>query len=222
VHEGDHVRAGEALMDGSSNPHDILAIKGDKELAKYLVDEVQEVYRLQGVKINDKHIETIVRQMLRRVRVKDVGDTDFLVGEQVERNIFEDANERMRTEGKEPAVAEPLLLGITKASLSTESFISAASFQETTKVLTEAAIWGKTDRLHGLKENVIMGRLVPAGTGMSSYKNIGIQIDAPEELQSGPDEDELPLAEPAGAAEASGEPVLQAAGDSNPEGGIEV
>jgi DNA-directed RNA polymerase subunit beta' len=189
VHEGDHVRAGEPLMDGSSNPHDILAIKGDKELAKYLVDEVQEVYRLQGVKINDKHIETIVRQMLRRVRVKDVGDTDFLVGEQVERNLFDDVNERMQTEGKEPAVAEPLLLGITKASLSTESFISAASFQETTKVLTEAAIWGKTDFLHGLKENVIMGRLIPAGTGMAKYKNIGIQIDAPPELLEADEEE---------------------------------
>ncbi len=174
------------------------------------------------MKINDKHIETIVRQMLRRVRVKDVGDTDFLVGEQVERNIFEDANERMRTEGNEPAVAEPLLLGITKASLSTESFISAASFQETTKVLTEAAIWGKTDNLHGLKENVIMGRLIPAGTGMSRYKNIGIQIDAPEELQLGPDEDELLISESGGLAEASAEPALQAGGGSNPEGGIKV
>jgi DNA-directed RNA polymerase subunit beta' len=202
VHEGDHVRAGEPLMDGSSNPHDILAIKGDKELAKYLVDEVQEVYRLQGVKINDKHIETIVRQMLRRVRVKEVGDTDFLVGEHVERAHFEEVNERMRGEGKEPAVAEPLLLGITKASLSTDSFISAASFQETTKVLTEAAIWGKTDFLHGLKENVIMGRLIPAGTGMARYKNIGIQIEAPPELATGPEEEEVAPApsEPAAAA----------------------
>jgi DNA-directed RNA polymerase subunit beta' len=214
VHEGDHVRAGEALMDGSSNPHDILAIKGDKELAKYLLDEVQEVYRLQGVKINDKHIETIVRQMLRRVRVKDVGDTDFLVGEQVERRGFEDANERMASEGKDLAVAEPLLLGITKASLSTESFISAASFQETTKVLTEAAIWGKTDNLHGLKENVIMGRLIPAGTGMSRYKNIGIQIDAPPELLAEEEDEALALpAEEAPAAEA----VVVAA----PEGGAD-
>ena len=182
VHEGDRVRDGEALMDGSSNPHDILRIKGDKELAKYMVDEVQEVYRLQGVKINDKHIEVIVRQMMRKVRVNNVGDTDFLVGEQVDRVFFEEANERMDAAGKERATAEPLLLGITKASLSTESFISAASFQETTKVLTEAAIWGKTDSLHGLKENVIMGRLIPAGTGLAKYKNIGIQIDAPEEL----------------------------------------
>jgi DNA-directed RNA polymerase subunit beta' len=178
VHEGDRVRAGEALMDGSSNPHDVLRIKGEKELAKYLVDEVQEVYRLQGVRINDKHIETIVRQMLRRVRVKEVGDTDFLVGEHVERNVFEDVNRRMLDEGRQPAQAEALLLGITKASLSTESFISAASFQETTKVLTEAAMWGKVDHLRGLKENVIMGRLIPAGTGMARYQRIGIQIEA--------------------------------------------
>jgi DNA-directed RNA polymerase subunit beta' len=180
VHEGDRVRAGEALMDGSSNPHDILRIKGEKDLAKYLVDEVQEVYRLQGVRINDKHIEVIVRQMLRRVRVKEVGDTDFLVGEHVERNLFEDTNRRMQGEGRQPAQAEPLLLGITKASLSTESFISAASFQETTKVLTEAAMWGKVDHLRGLKENVIMGRLIPAGTGMARYQRVGIQIEAPE------------------------------------------
>jgi DNA-directed RNA polymerase subunit beta' len=189
VHEGDRVRAGEALMDGSSNPHDILKIKGEQELAKYLVDEVQEVYRLQGVRINDKHIEVIVRQMLRRVRVKDVGDTDFLVGEHVEKVIFNNTNERMLEEGKKPAEAEALLLGITKASLSTESFISAASFQETTKVLTEASMWGKVDQLRGLKENVIMGRLIPAGTGMARYQQIGIQVDAPEELLEGPEEE---------------------------------
>jgi DNA-directed RNA polymerase subunit beta' len=175
VHEGDHVRAGEPLMDGSSNPHDILRVLGVKELAKYLVDEVQEVYRLQGVKINDKHIEVIVRQMLRRVRIKDVGDTSLLVDDQVERFVFEQENEKAFSEGKRPAVAEPLLLGITKASLSTESFISAASFQETTKVLTQAAIEGKIDYLRGLKENVIMGRLIPAGTGLSRYRNLRIQ-----------------------------------------------
>jgi len=203
VHEGDRVRAGEALMDGSSNPHDILKIKGEKELAKYLVDEVQEVYRLQGVRINDKHIEVIVRQMLRRVRVKEVGDTDFLVGEHVEKVIFETVNQRMLDEGKQPAVAEPLLLGITKASLSTESFISAASFQETTKVLTEASMWGKVDQLRGLKENVIMGRLIPAGTGMARYLKVGIQIDAPEELLEGPEEEVAvePAAETATPAE---------------------
>jgi DNA-directed RNA polymerase subunit beta' len=191
VHEGDAVRAGEALMDGSSNPHDILKIKGEKELSKYLVDEVQEVYRLQGVRINDKHIEVIVRQMLRRVRVINVGDTDFLIGEHVEKIVFNETNVRMIEEGKEPALAEPLLLGITKASLSTESFISAASFQETTKVLTEASMWGKVDQLRGLKENVIMGRLIPAGTGMGRYRAIGIQVDAPEELVEGPEEEPL-------------------------------
>ena len=180
VHENDRVRAGEALMDGSSNPHDILKIKGEKALASYLVDEVQEVYRLQGVKINDKHIEVIVRQMLRKVRITDAGDSDFLLGEQVERNRFSTANEALEADGRQPASAEPQLLGITKASLSTESFISAASFQETTKVLTEAAIWGKTDRLRGLKENVIMGRLVPAGTGLDKYQGLGIQVELPE------------------------------------------
>ena len=169
VREGDRVRAGEPLMDGSANPHDILRVLGVKELAKYLVDEVQEVYRLQGVKINDKHIETIVRQMLRRVKIKDAGDTNLLIGEQVERYLFDDENDRVIQKGKKPAVAEPLLQGITKASLSTESFISAASFQETTKVLTGAAIEGKIDYLRGLKENVIMGRLIPAGSGFRQY-----------------------------------------------------
>ena len=180
VHESDHVRAGEALMDGSSNPHDILRVLGQKELAKYLVDEVQEVYRLQGVKINDKHIETIVRQMLRRVRIKDVGDSNLLIDDQLERYIFEDENERVFKKGGRPAIAEPLLLGITKASLSTESFISAASFQETTKVLTQASIEGKVDSLRGLKENVIMGRLIPAGTGLARYRNLKLVVEVPE------------------------------------------
>jgi DNA-directed RNA polymerase subunit beta' len=192
VHEGDRVRAGEALMDGSSNPHDILKIKGEKELAKYLTDEVQEVYRLQGVKINDKHIEVIVRQMMRKVRVKDVGESDFLLGEHVDRYVFQRINQRIEEEGKEPAVAEPQLLGITKASLSTESFISAASFQETTKVLTEAAIWGKKDMLRGLKENVIMGRLIPAGTGLAQYKKVGIHVDAPESEEDSFEEEVIP------------------------------
>jgi len=181
VHEGDHVRAGEPLMDGSSNPHDILTILGEKALAKYLVDEVQEIYRLQGVRINDKHIEVIVRQMLRRVRIKDVGDTDFLVGDHVEKWRFEETNQLVLEKSGEPASAEPLLLGITKASLSTESFISAASFQETTKVLTEAAISGKVDRLAGLKENVIMGRLIPAGTGAKRYSQVEVELQEPEE-----------------------------------------
>jgi len=176
VREGDRVRAGEPLMDGSSNPHDILRVLGEKALAKYLVDEVQEVYRLQGVKINDKHIETIVRQMLRRVRVVDVGDTGFLVDEHVEKYLFEEENERVIVKGAKPAKGEPLLLGITKASLSTESFISASSFQETTKVLTEAAVCGKVDFLRGLKENVIMGRLIPAGTGLGAYKRLSVWV----------------------------------------------
>jgi DNA-directed RNA polymerase subunit beta' len=177
VHENDRVRAGEALMDGPANPHDILRVMGEKALAHYLVDEIQEVYRLQGVKINDKHIETIVRQMLRRVRIQDVGDTGFLVEETVERLEFEGENERVMEAGGKPAIAEALLLGITKASLSTESFISASSFQETTKVLTEAAITGKIDYLRGLKENVIMGRLIPAGTGLAGYKRLKGVVD---------------------------------------------
>jgi len=181
VHEGEKIRAGEALMDGSSNPHDILSILGVEDLARYLVDEVQEVYRLQGVKINDKHIEVIVRQMLRRVMIKEVGDSRFLVGEHVERHAFEEENERLKGAKMKPAVAEPLLLGITKASLSTESFISAASFQETTKVLTQAAINGKTDYLRGLKENVILGRLIPAGTGLARYRNLGIHVEGEED-----------------------------------------
>jgi len=176
VLEGDYVRAGEPLMDGSANPHDILRIRGIKELAKYLVDEVQEVYRLQGVGINDKHIEVIVRQMLRQVTVTSNGDSGFLLGEQVERWKFEEANRAIVEQGGVAATAEPLLLGITKASLSTESFISAASFQETTKVLSDASIAGKVDYLRGLKENVIMGRLVPAGTGVREYREQEIDI----------------------------------------------
>jgi DNA-directed RNA polymerase subunit beta' len=184
VREGDRVRAGEPLMDGSANPHDILRVLGVKELAKYLVDEIQEVYRLQGVKINDKHIEVIVRQMLRRVRVKDPGDTTLLIDEQVEKHIFETENERMKKKGSKPAAGEIMLLGITKASLSTESFISAASFQETTRVLTEAAITGKTDYLHGLKENVIMGRLIPAGTGLKKYRDMKFVVEEIEPEQA--------------------------------------
>ncbi|HEU4389390.1 MAG TPA: DNA-directed RNA polymerase subunit beta', partial [Blastocatellia bacterium] len=181
VQEGDHVRAGEPLIDGPLNPHDILAVRGIEELQRYLVNEIQEVYRLQGVNINDKHIEVIVRQMLRWVRIKDVGDTEFLLEDMVDRFRFQDENERVIVEDGSPAQAEPLLLGITKASLSTESFISAASFQETTRVLTEAAISGKVDYLRGLKENVIMGRLIPAGTGMEYYRNIRLETEAVEE-----------------------------------------
>ncbi len=182
VHEGDRIRAGEALMEGSENPHDILSVKGRKELAKYLVDEIQEVYRLQGVRINDKHIELIVRQMLRKVRIVEVGDTDFLTDEQVERHTFEEINAKIMAKGGRPAVAQDLLLGITKASLSTESFISASSFQETTKVLTEAALASKVDRLRGLKENVIMGRLIPAGTGAPQYQRLNHLVNRPDEV----------------------------------------
>jgi len=185
VLEGDRVRAGEPLMDGAANPHDILKVLGEKELAKYLVDEIQEVYRLQGVRINDKHIEVIVRQMLRRVRITDVGDTRFILEEQVEKYVFQEENNRVQEEGGQAAVGEPLLLGITKASLSTDSFLSASSFQETAKVLTEAAVCGKTDHLLGLKENIIMGRLIPAGTGLGAYKRLSIDVDVVEE-------DELP------------------------------
>uniref|UniRef100_UPI00405754CA DNA-directed RNA polymerase subunit beta' n=1 Tax=Candidatus Electronema sp. TaxID=2698783 RepID=UPI00405754CA len=170
VHEGDYVKAGDALMDGSVLPNDILRIKGEEALARFLVDEIQEVYRLQGVKINDKHIETIVRQMLKRIKITDPGDTKFMLDQLVEKWVFHDENERMLTQGLQPASAEPQLLGVTKASLSTDSFISAASFQETTKVLTNAAMTGKVDTLDGLKENVIMGRLISAGTGLSRYR----------------------------------------------------
>jgi len=169
VYEGDYMRAGEPIIGGSAIPQDILNIKGEVALARYLVDEVQEVYRLQGVRINDKHIEVIVRQMMRRVKVVDVGDTDFILEEQVDRGKFEEINRAVKEKGEKPAIAEPLILGITKASLSTDSFISAASFQETTKVLTDASISGSEDYLRGLKENVIMGRKIPAGSGLPLY-----------------------------------------------------
>jgi DNA-directed RNA polymerase subunit beta' len=181
VNEGDYVKAGEPLMDGPINPHDILRVMGEKPLAKYMVDEVQEVYRLQGVKINDKHIETIVRQMLRKVKIKEVGDSTFLAGEQVDKAVFETENQKALQAGGIAATAEPLLLGITRASLTTDSFISAASFQETTKVLTEASIAGRVDYLRGLKENVIMGRLIPAGTGLVKYKSMQAEVDASDE-----------------------------------------
>ena len=179
VQEGDRVRAGEPLMDGPRNPHDILAVLGERELQAYLVNEIQEVYRLQGVGINDKHIEVIVRQMMRWVKIEEVGDTEFLIEEQVDKFRFQEENERVLAQGGMPAKGRPLLLGITKASLSTDSFISAASFQETTRVLTEASISGKVDYLRGLKENVTMGRLIPAGTGFDYYRHIAIPADAP-------------------------------------------
>jgi DNA-directed RNA polymerase subunit beta' len=170
VHEGQVVNKGESIVDGPADPQDILRLLGIEELARYIVDEVQDVYRLQGVKINDKHIEVIVRQMLRRVVVDNVGDTTYISGEQIERSEMLNTNEALQRNGKLPATYTNLLLGITKASLSTDSFISAASFQETTRVLTEAAIMGKRDELRGLKENVIVGRLIPAGSGMAYHQ----------------------------------------------------
>jgi DNA-directed RNA polymerase subunit beta' len=179
LQEGDVVEKGDYIVDGNPAPHDILAIKGVEALAAYLVNEIQEVYRLQGVVINDKHIEVIVRQMLQKVEVVDGGDTDLMGGDQVDRIEFEEINDRVVGEGKKPAVANPVLLGITKASLQTRSFISAASFQETTRVLTEAAVNGKVDTLEGLKENVIVGRLIPAGTGgmMSKIRQVASRRD---------------------------------------------
>jgi DNA-directed RNA polymerase subunit beta' len=170
VHEGQVVNKGESVVDGPADPQDILRLLGIEALSRYIVDEVQDVYRLQGVKINDKHIEVIVRQMLRRVIVDAVGDSTYIAGEQVERSEILNTNDALRAEGKIPATYSNVLLGITKASLSTDSFISAASFQETTRVLTEAAIMGKRDELRGLKENVIVGRLIPAGTGMAYHE----------------------------------------------------
>ncbi len=181
VQEGERVKAGDPLMDGPRNPHDILDVLGETELQKYLVNEVQEVYRLQGVNINDKHLETIVRQMMRWVKVEDIGDTEFLPEEVVDKFKFREENDRVINAGARPAQGKAVLLGITKASLSTDSFISAASFQETTRVLTEAAINGKVDYLRGLKENVIMGRLIPAGTGMEYYRRVKIAGEEIEE-----------------------------------------
>jgi DNA-directed RNA polymerase subunit beta' len=185
VHEGDRVRAGDRLSEGPVNPHDILRIKGARAVQEYLLNEVQEVYRLQGVKINDKHIGVIVRQMLQKVRVLEAGDTEFLEGEHVDKQVFRDENDRMKKHKETPSTAEPLLLGITKASLTTQSFISAASFQETTRVLTDASIRGAKDDLLGLKENIIIGHLIPAGTGMYRYQDVeleGMELPAPPEI----------------------------------------
>ncbi len=196
VQEGDRVRAGDAFTDGPKDPHKILEILGERELQKYLLDGIQEVYRLQGVNINDKHIETIVRQMMRWIKVEDVGDTEFIVDEQVDKFRFVEENERVLAAGGAPARGRPLLLGITKASLSTDSFISAASFQETTRVLTEASISGRVDYLRGLKENVIMGRLIPAGTGMEIYHGLSIAPDGPPPPEEYEEELVEELAEP--------------------------
>jgi DNA-directed RNA polymerase subunit beta' len=206
VHEGDWVRAGEPLMDGSANPHDILDVLGPNELQKYLVDEVQDVYRLQGVSINDKHIEVIVRQMLRKVRIEDPGDTQFLPGSQVSKSVFEAENERVLEKDGTPALGKPVLLGITKAALTTDSFISAASFQETTRVLTEAAINGREDNLLGLKENVIVGRLIPAGSGFEEYRDTFVISEKPEAAA---------VAAVPGSAVVSSEPPVTAVGEGS-------
>ncbi len=191
VHEGDQVRAGDRLSEGPINPHDILRIKGPRAVQEYLLNEIQEVYRLQGVKINDKHIGVIVRQMLQKVRITDPGDTELLEGENVDRTDFRELNQSVMADALKPARSEPLLLGITKASLTTESFISAASFQETTRVLTDAAVRGARDDLKGLKENIIIGHLIPAGTGMHRYHDVEFMVE-----QAYYDEEILPLGEP--------------------------
>ena len=193
VQDGQYLEAGDELTEGSVNPHDILKIKGVRAVQDYMIQEVQRVYRLQGVEINDKHIEVIVRQMLKKIRIEDNGDTEFLPGTLVDVLDYEEENERLIKEGKEPADGKQVMLGITKASLATNSFLSAASFQETTKVLTEAAIKGKIDPLIGLKENVIIGKLIPAGTGMKCYSNIKLDTDLAEDEEEY--EDELELAE---------------------------
>ena len=177
VMDGAELEAGDELTEGSVNPHDILKIKGVRAVQDYMIQEVQRVYRLQGVEINDKHIEVIVRQMLKKIRIENNGDSDFLPGTLVDILDYEDMNEKLIEEGKEPAEGKQVMLGITKASLATNSFLSAASFQETTKVLTEAAIKGKVDPLIGLKENVIIGKLIPAGTGMKRYRDIKLSTD---------------------------------------------
>ena len=208
MREGDYVEKGDLLMEGNAVPHDILNVLGVPALAAYLVNEVQEVYRLQGVKINDKHIEVIVRQMLQKVEVTEPGDTMFLVGEQIDRTEFDQVNAKtIKEEGRRPAVARPVLLGITKASLQTQSWISAASFQETTLVLTEASTGGNVDTLNGLKENVIVGRLIPAGTGayMRSVRRVAQERD--RALQS--DREALPAPNAANTYE----PLHEAAGD---------
>ena len=194
VENNQEIEAGDELTEGSLNPHDILRIKGVRAVQDYMIREVQKVYRLQGVEINDKHIEIIVRQMIKKVKIEEGGDSEFLPGVSVDVLEYNDINERLISQGKRPAEGRQVMLGITKASLATDSFLSAASFQETTKVLTEAAINGKIDRLYGLKENVIIGKLIPAGTGMKRYRNVRIdsevlEIDEENSEMSGQGED---------------------------------
>ena len=209
IMDGAVLEAGDELTEGSVNPHDILKIKGVRAVQDYLIQEVQRVYRLQGVEINDKHIEVIVRQMLKKIRIENNGDSEFLPGTLVDNLDYEEMNEQLEEEGKEPAEGKQVLLGITKASLATNSFLSAASFQETTKVLTEAAIKGKIDPLIGLKENVIIGKLIPAGTGMKRYRNIKLNTDVNEEEELSFDDfdgfDEAPVTDEVEETEAKEE-----------------
>jgi DNA-directed RNA polymerase subunit beta' len=216
VQEGDFVQKGDYIMDGNPAPHDILRIMGIEALANYLIDEVQDVYRLQGVKINDKHIEVIVRQMLQKYEITESGETTLLKGEQVDKDELDEANERALAHGLRPATGEPVLLGITKASLQTRSFISAASFQETTRVLTEASVQGKRDKLIGLKENVIVGRLIPAGTGGATtrVKRIATERDL-EVIEARRAEAAARIPAPEGADAAGGfDEILDLEGDS--------
>ena len=232
VFEGEHVEKGEIVSEGPLAPHDILRLKGVIELAKYIVNGIQEVYRLQGVKINDKHVEVILRQMLRKVTILETGDTNFIRGDQVQYNELLEENDRVEAEGKEPAQFERELLGITKASLATESFISAASFQETTRVLTEAAVTGKRDYLRGLKENVVVGRLIPAGTGLAYHaerkerRNSDDLFDSRStdeleaELQEALSQEVDPVsdAQPVSEAEGDSQETVMAAPDSDEHG----
>jgi DNA-directed RNA polymerase subunit beta' len=219
VAEGDRVVAGDALTDGSLNPHDVLRVKGEKAVMEFLLNEIQEVYRLQGVSIDDKHIECIIRQMLKKVVIEEVGDTSFLYGQQVDKFLFQQENASVESKGGQPATASPRLLGLTKASLETESFISAASFQETTRVLTDAAVRGRVDHLRGLKENVIMGLLIPAGTGLPFYRNIDVAPEGePEVSVETAAEETEDEEEPIGAEEDTEAVTASAADGEEPEG----
>src|SRR6202012_35697 len=220
VQEGDRVKAGEALIDGPLTFHALLAVLGEKFTQAYLVNAIQEVYRLQGVNINDKHIETISRQMMRWVKVEDVGDTSFLLEEQVDKFRFREENDQVIKDGGRPATCRPLLLGITKASLSTDSFISASSFQETTGVLTEAAVAGKVDYLRGLKENVIMGRLIPAGTGLEHYRALQLltEMPAPSPVEEVPEPTDFSAADEAGLDFLGGKDEAETEADTASEG----
>ncbi len=217
VTDGQEIRAGDAIVEGARDPKELLEIKGVRPTQEYLVNEVQKVYRDQGVSIHDKHIELIVRQMTKRILISEPGDTDFLPGYQVDRKLFTDTNRRVVEEGGKPAEGRPMLMGITKASLATESWLSAASFQETTRVLTEAAIESKSDSLHGLKENIIIGKLIPAGTGMNEYRNIRTEAPdfEPMEYYSSSDEDDQDLSEwLAGRSEAGADVITMPSSDA--------